>query len=831
MTFRTYAIALLVGLTMIAALLPTTAWAEITWATFQAEIAALKANIPNLTAEEKNNALAQITYAEKITQSQWESDAYAADDEAERKTRIEVLQRFSNADPAAREEQQKAINQKNSSCNLSVAFDFVECVGKPMATWFGSWFITIGGSILRLAGMVFDALMARVIVDFKNTLENLGVLTIITNSWTFFRDVANILIVGIFVFIAISLILGLKNYGQKKMIARVLIIAVLLNFSLLFAKLIIDASNLVSHTIYTQVAGVQGAGGTSGSVSQKFLDPMKITSVWDSEFVLKEVVSQPGGGALKAFVFGFFGGLLLLMVGLVLFYGAVLIATRAIVLILLMITAPIAFFMYLLPNLDGGVISWKSWWKALLGNAVFAPLLVVFLSISILIVGAASKKTGGATLSSITSGLSTQTLADSWTILMVYLLGVGLLYASFVLSSRLAGSMGGVSFGNIASMLPIAMGTRLLATAAQSRFGGRIAAKAAEKGHEIETERLNAIATKDWSKFAKLNVQKGKLDKKADRTYNPMNTGLGKALAGAAGLSGALAGASKGGFASKMHERAEAAAVLGKAMALSNENKDKIRADAAKEVSAKNEADIAEKRKLLAEAQTNLEQAKNNSNALAPEIARAETTAAGQKEAPEYKDAKSAHEAEVNHKTELAAVHETEIKALREAAAGKTGNDREAAIVQIKTKQVEHATEMSAQDNRIKTAAQTLTTLNDAIDKPIKELQARKEAAEKAVAEHSTAETTLKADIKRIQDTPIKREADALAKQRIDQAEAGVAESRSDLAVKASGTFGGKAGAHMIEHDLGNRFKKVSDVKRLLDRLDKPGSGGEGAAH
>src|SRR5207247_2609440 len=102
----------------------------------------------------------------------------------------------------------------------------------------GAIFISISTWILSLSALLFNWLMDNTIVQFGTfygTIKNA-----VETAWTAFRDIANILIIGIFTFVAISIILGLKEYGQKKMIASVLIVAVLINFSLLGTKMVID---------------------------------------------------------------------------------------------------------------------------------------------------------------------------------------------------------------------------------------------------------------------------------------------------------------------------------------------------------------------------------------------------------------------------------------------------------------------------------------------------------------------------------------------------------------------------------------------------------------
>src|SRR3989344_1086488 len=108
------------------------------------------------------------------------------------------------------------------SCGL----DFYRCFWNPLIAALGSVPTSIGAWVLTVSGMLFNFLVDHTIIEFKvSIIDRVG--DGIDVTWTAFRDIANIVIIGMFTFIAISLILGIKEYGERKMIARVLIVAVL----------------------------------------------------------------------------------------------------------------------------------------------------------------------------------------------------------------------------------------------------------------------------------------------------------------------------------------------------------------------------------------------------------------------------------------------------------------------------------------------------------------------------------------------------------------------------------------------------------------------------
>ena len=290
-----------------------------------------------------------------------------------------------------------------------------------------------------------------------------------------FRDFSNILIIGIFTFIALSIILGLKEFGQKKLIANVLIVAVLINFSLLFTELIIDASNFTASVIYEQMAGTSSGPNPAFDISQAFLTPMHITSVWDTYDVVHNVATSPGGTGVQAFAFGLVGGVLLFAAAVILFYGCFLIAARALLFIFLMLTSSLAFATYLVPNLQKSSFGWDNWWKSLVNAAMFAPLLMIFLAISLSILNAAGQHATTPIGNIIGDPQAALTTGGAWQTIFVYMIGIGMLFLSFKMASSFASKISGLNISGGLLAAPFTLGSSYIAAPLLRQTVGRVA--------------------------------------------------------------------------------------------------------------------------------------------------------------------------------------------------------------------------------------------------------------------------------------------------------------------------------------------------------------------
>ena len=146
------------------------------------------------------------------------------------------------ADPVPASQQDARISAC-SEWGILLGWTF-ECAGANLIISILSGFVSALGYILYAIDALFNFVLNQTVLQFGNLYG--FVAEPLNTLWSVARDLANILIIGLFIYIAISFILGLEQFGQKKYVARVLIIAVLINFSFLFTRMIINTSNALA---------------------------------------------------------------------------------------------------------------------------------------------------------------------------------------------------------------------------------------------------------------------------------------------------------------------------------------------------------------------------------------------------------------------------------------------------------------------------------------------------------------------------------------------------------------------------------------------------------
>ena len=178
-------------------------------------------------------------------------------------------------------------------------------------------------------------------------------------AWSFFRDIANVIFVLLFLWVIFSQIssIGISNYGIKKILPKLIVGAILINLSFYLCQLAIDLSNILGYSLkgIIESAASQIGGGTVD---------------WSTA-----VLSGLALAGTAIFAFLAIGRPVLISTLLVLLAILVTLIVRQAVIILLVAISPVAFAAWLLPNTEGLFKKWVS---------TFRGLLVIFPVISLL---------------------------------------------------------------------------------------------------------------------------------------------------------------------------------------------------------------------------------------------------------------------------------------------------------------------------------------------------------------------------------------------------------------------------------------------------------------
>src|SRR3989344_3548392 len=303
-----------------------------------------------------------------------------------------------------------------------------------------AWVILqLASYLLAAAGTLLNWVMLKAVFQFSTLIGASPGLLI---AWSILRDIANMLLLFGFIFIGIAMILDLHSYPAKKALPRLIIFAILMNFSLFIAGAVIDSSNGLSSVLYNQANDDPCATGASinpdeeGNLTQAECSVnYGISGHMMQSMGLASLFTAGDIGAGKIDAAPMVGLALFALVGAFVFFAAaIMLIIRAVILTFLMVLAPIGFAALAIPPLEK---HGKDWWNRLIHQSFFAPifLLLVFVSLKI-----TDSFAGPETRGSL-AGALTHPEASVMGVIMVFALVIGFLIFSLIAAKKF-GAMG-----------------------------------------------------------------------------------------------------------------------------------------------------------------------------------------------------------------------------------------------------------------------------------------------------------------------------------------------------------------------------------------------------
>ena len=186
---------------------------------------------------------------------------------------------------------------------------------------------------------------------------------VVKESWEVVRNFANMLFIIALIVMAFGTIFNIQGYNAKTLIARFLIAALLINFSLVIGNVIIGWTQSLSNVFL----------GAIGDVGARIVVGISIADLFKQSLTQTYIVS---GQLWTETITIFFNILLLLVVLFSLLVLFVLSIIRIPILWALLIVSPVAWITYILPTTNH--IS-NRWWKEFIGWNLFLPIYLFFI--------------------------------------------------------------------------------------------------------------------------------------------------------------------------------------------------------------------------------------------------------------------------------------------------------------------------------------------------------------------------------------------------------------------------------------------------------------------
>lgn len=283
-------------------------------------------------------------------------------------------------------------NQKPSTDILASckAFDPGQCISSLVYVFT----IGIGSAFAYVAAYFFD-----ITIQLSLNGASYG-LDFISTSWTTARDLGNMAFLFILLYIAFTIILKADTGNTMSLLAGVIIVALIVNFSFFFTRVVIDAGNILAIQFYNAIPAppisqtIQGApvsgqianatqsvgsylGGPSGTkdLTASIMNMLQVQNLLNNNSFAS--TNSSGTFNFIATIFIYITAAIVLWILTVAFItNGVKFLFRTVVLWFLIIVSPFAFVAAAVQGLDKGYF--KQWREMLLTHA-FYPVAFMFI--------------------------------------------------------------------------------------------------------------------------------------------------------------------------------------------------------------------------------------------------------------------------------------------------------------------------------------------------------------------------------------------------------------------------------------------------------------------
>lgn len=458
---------------------------------------------------------------------------------------------------------------------------------------------TITGTILWICAMLFDFSVNTFVIGFGDLYLGSGIGVAVDRIWFILRDFVNMFFIFGLVYIGFKMILDIDNSNTRRWLVNLIIAAVLINFSLLITKTVVDFSNQIATQI--AISGFPDTGTTVSTIGSTptvdlangILGMMGIKSLLNLGI---GEVAQGGWG----YIFG--TAIFFLITAFVLAAGAFLLMIRFIALTFFLLVSPLMFVSWVLPPVSETM---HRYWKAFLSRAFFAPIYFLFIYFSLeTLVGLQESlglSSGGgkwANTFSTTGAGGNAALAAGQSTLPYFFIICGFMIGSLMIAQKLGanGADGAMSMGKSLKNKAISY-SKKGAGSATLGVAGAVGQRTVGRGaHAL----ANNQSMQKWAAGSK--VGRAALG----ATRGVANSSFDARQVGGLGKSMGIGEGTKGGFSSRVKERKEKDEKFMKSLDDANmedpENKRRAAALAAEKSAAANqEIDNANDTKQLAE--------------------------------------------------------------------------------------------------------------------------------------------------------------------------------------------------------------------------------------
>lgn len=319
----------------------------------------------------------------------------------------------------------------------------------------------------------------------------------VANGWVIVRDLCNMFFVIVLLIISFATILHVESYNYKKWLPKLVLMAILINFSKTICGLIIDFGQVVMLTFVNAFKDIGGGNLTS----------MLGITEWAS---MKDNGTNISDWEVTA---AYFLAVIYVIISVVVI--ATMIAMLVMRMVMIWVYVVLSPAAYLLAAFPGGQKYSSQWWSEFTKNVIVGPVLCFFIWLSFVTI--TPDKNAGAVLGmdpiiekesiSSQSGNNTAGSFGAADLMVKFIISIGMLIGGLKIASEIggaAGSMAGKGMSKINKMGLVAGGAVGGFALGRAKAVGRTARNTGLYGASKLSQGLGSVADKTFGKDNKI---------------------------------------------------------------------------------------------------------------------------------------------------------------------------------------------------------------------------------------------------------------------------------------------------------------------------------------
>ena len=215
--------------------------------------------------------------------------------------------------------------------------------------------------LVILFSLLVTAFVGLVGLDLR-VLMGLGVGSAVDTVWRLVRDLSNMFFIVVMVMIAFATMLKLEQYKWQRLLPKLVIMAILINFSKTISLIILDFGQLLMMTFVRAFKDIAVDNLITGlKLGDMFTMAKSVRSGWD---------------ATKLLIAPLLSIIMIAVATIVMLTLVVILLSRMVILWVLIAISPAA---YLTNVLDATKQYWSKWWSFFIKTVFLGPTLAFFL--------------------------------------------------------------------------------------------------------------------------------------------------------------------------------------------------------------------------------------------------------------------------------------------------------------------------------------------------------------------------------------------------------------------------------------------------------------------